>query len=196
MILDYEKISRIKNTLKFRSKGMSISEIAHQLRMNRNSVAKYLQILLMSGEVEAKTYGTLKVYSLSQRVPVSAMMGFSSDMIAMMDRDQRILQVNDRFLQVACVPRDALIGQRIVDTGIPFLTDLPIDALLKGSAEKRQKRSKKRCNTTEVTYTSVSSWSPRSLTMGKRVPPSSLRISPIASARRLRLRRAKRSTAA
>ena len=49
MILDYQKISRIKNALRFHSKGMSISDIAHQLRMNRNSVAKYLEILQIIG---------------------------------------------------------------------------------------------------------------------------------------------------
>lgn len=110
MILDHEKISRIKNALKFRSKGMSISEIAHHLKLNRNSVAKYLEILLMSREVEAKKYGTSKVYTLSSRVPVSAMMGFSSDMIIMLDSEKRILQANDLFLQFAKVKREVLIG--------------------------------------------------------------------------------------
>ena len=53
MILDHEKITRIKTALKFHKKGMSIPEIARQLTMNRNSVAKYLGILLISGQVEA-----------------------------------------------------------------------------------------------------------------------------------------------
>jgi response regulator of citrate/malate metabolism len=47
MILDQENIIRIKKALRFKSKGMSISEIASQLQMNRNSVAKYLEILSM-----------------------------------------------------------------------------------------------------------------------------------------------------
>ncbi|WAC03996.1 MAG: hypothetical protein OS112_05830 [Methanoregula sp.] len=53
MILDHEKISRIKTAPKSHKKGMSISEIARQLKMNRNSVAKYLEILLISGQVGA-----------------------------------------------------------------------------------------------------------------------------------------------
>ena len=67
MILDQEKIARIKKILKVKPRGMSISEIALQLHMNRNSVAKYLEILLMNGEVEAKKLGTSKVYTVSQR---------------------------------------------------------------------------------------------------------------------------------
>jgi len=137
MILDHEKISRIKNALKFHSKGMSISEIAQQLKMNRNSVAKYLEILLISGQVEAKKYGTSKVYTLSSRVPVSAMMDFSSDLIIMLDSDKRILQANNLFLEFAGVTREVLIGQSIEETGLPFLQGLPIDSALTESAEKK-----------------------------------------------------------
>ena len=80
MILDQEKIARIKNLLKFKPKGMSISDISHSLKMNRNSVAKYLDLLLVSGQVEMRSYGTAKIYFLSQRVPLSAMLSFSSDL--------------------------------------------------------------------------------------------------------------------
>lgn len=55
MILEQEKIARIKNLLKFKPKGMSISDISHSLKMNRNSVAKYLDLLLISGQVEMRS---------------------------------------------------------------------------------------------------------------------------------------------
>jgi PAS domain S-box-containing protein len=110
MILDHEKIGRIRTALKFRPKGMSISEIAQQLKMNRNSVAKYLEILLISGQVEARTIGTSKVYTVSQRIPVSAMMSFSSDMILMIGSDGTILQANDTFLRFSGLTRDEVIG--------------------------------------------------------------------------------------
>ncbi len=137
MILDHEKLSRIKNVLKFRSKGMSISEIAHNLKLNRNSVAKYLEILQISGQVEAKKYGTSKVYTLSSRVPVSAMLGFSTDMIIMLDSDRRVLQVNNLFLEFAGVAREVLIGKSVEETDLPFLQGLPIDSALTESAEKK-----------------------------------------------------------
>ncbi len=137
MILDYQKISRIKNALRFHSKGMSISEIAHQLKMNRNSVAKYLEILQISGQADVKIIGTSKIYTISQRVPMSAMLGFSSDMIIMINRDGRIIQVNDLFLLFTGVSREDLIGSNFSNIAIDFLKDLPIDEILKGSSEKK-----------------------------------------------------------
>jgi PAS domain S-box-containing protein len=137
MILDYHKISRIKNALRFHSRGMSISDLAQQLRMNRNSVAKYLEILQISGQVDVKITGTSKIYTISQQVPVSAMLGFSSDMIVMINRDGRIIQVNDLFLKFTGVSREDLIGKKFSDITIDFLKDLPLDEILKGSSEKK-----------------------------------------------------------
>jgi PAS domain S-box-containing protein len=137
MILDYEKIVRIKNALKFSKKGMSISEITRQLKLNRNSVAKYLEILLISGQVDVKVYGTSKVYTLSQRVPLSAMMDFSSDMIVMVDSEQRVMQVNEQLLRFAGLPREAFIGQVLDKTGPGFLSGLPLEDVF--NAEKDHK---------------------------------------------------------
>jgi len=137
MILDYHKISRIKNALRFHSRGMSISDLAQQLMMNRNSVAKYLEILQISGQVDVKITGTSKIYTISQQVPVSAMLGFSSDMIVMINRDGRIIQVNDLFLKFSGVSREDLIGKKFSDITIDFLKDLPLDEILKGSSEKK-----------------------------------------------------------
>jgi PAS domain S-box-containing protein len=137
MILDRENISRIKNSLNLRPKGLSITELARQLRMNRNSVAKYLEILLMSGEVEVKTYGTSKVYMISQRFPASAILGFSSNMILMVDNQRKILQVNNTFLEKTGMTRDVLIGLPVEESGIPFLTGLPLESALDESAEKK-----------------------------------------------------------
>ena len=86
---------------------MSIPEIARQLTMDRNSVAKYLGILLISRKVESKKYGISKVYSLTQRVPVSAMMDFSSDM-SMVDKSSWIIHADDRLIQFACIQRETL----------------------------------------------------------------------------------------
>ena len=41
----------IKKILKWRPRGITISDLASQMKMNRNLVAKYLEILLISGQV-------------------------------------------------------------------------------------------------------------------------------------------------
>ncbi|MGB9176546.1 MAG: PAS domain S-box protein [Methanoregula sp.] len=116
---------------------MSISEIARHLGLGRNSVAKYLEILQISGQVDVKISGTSKIYTISQRVPVSAMLGFSLFMIIMVNRDGRIIQVNDLFLRFTGVSRDNLIGRRFSALPIDFLKDIPLAAILKDSSEKK-----------------------------------------------------------
>ncbi len=138
MILEQEKIARIKNHLKFKPKGLSISDISHNLKMNRNSVAKYLDLLLVSGQVEMRSYGTAKIYFLSQRVPLSAMLSLSSDLVIITDSDLRIMQVNENFLQAFTMTREAIIGTPLPDIPIPFVRELPLADAVKESPEKTE----------------------------------------------------------
>ena len=52
--LDQEKITRIKQVLKWRPRGMTISDLSSHMKLNRNLVAKYLEILLISGQVRCR----------------------------------------------------------------------------------------------------------------------------------------------
>ena len=138
MILEQENIARIKNLLKFKPKGLSISDISHNLKMNRNSVAKYLDLLLVSGQVEMRNYGTAKIYFLSHRVPLSAMLSFSSDLVIIVDSDLRIIQVNDNFLTAFTMTREALIGTPLPDVPLPFIKSLPLSETIKESPDKKE----------------------------------------------------------
>jgi PAS domain S-box-containing protein len=138
MILDQEKIARIKNLLKFKPKGMSISDISHNLKMNRNSVAKYLDLLLVSGQVEMRSYGTAKIYFLSHRVPLSAMLSFSSDLVIIVDSDFRIIQANENFIQAFQLTRESLIGTPLPDIQLPFIGMLPLEEAIKESPDRAE----------------------------------------------------------
>ena len=124
-IIDLEKVDRIKQHLKWNPRGMTISDLSSHMTMNRNLVAKYLDMLLISGQVEMQVIGAAKVYFLSHRVPVSAMLEFSSDLVIMLDAEKKILQVNELVLLLFDVKRDALVGKHIHETDIPFIRDLP-----------------------------------------------------------------------
>ena len=138
MILDHENIARIKNALRFKSKGMTISEIASQLQLNRNSVAKYLEILSMNGEVEAKKLGTSRVYTISQRVPISGWIRFSSDMIVIFTPEGQVVQVNDPFLQFCNITQEGIIGSDIRKLNTPLFRDISLDHFIKNeSGEKK-----------------------------------------------------------
>jgi PAS domain S-box-containing protein len=91
------------------------------VNMNRHSIAKYMEMLTISGHVEMRSFGPSKVYYLSQRVPISAMLSFSSDMICTIDRDMKVIQVNDAFIEFFGHDRENILGQNIreLDSAFP-----------------------------------------------------------------------------
>ncbi|HPJ73684.1 MAG TPA: PAS domain S-box protein, partial [Methanoregulaceae archaeon] len=130
MILDQDNMNRIKKLLKSRPKGLTISDIAQILKLNRNSAAKYLEILLITGQVEMKPFGNAKVYYLSQRVPISSMLKFATELIMVIDTENRITELNDNFLKFYSVDREDLLQKRISELYIPPFDALEIENLM------------------------------------------------------------------
>jgi PAS domain S-box-containing protein len=124
-VLDPERLDKIRQHLRWHASGMTISDLASRLHMNRNLVAKYLDMLLISGQVEMKVTGTAKVYSLSSRVPVSAMLEFSSDSVIMLNEEQTIVYVNEPVLKLLNENRDTLVGRKPREIAHPFFRCLP-----------------------------------------------------------------------
>jgi PAS domain S-box-containing protein len=118
MVQFQAELDQIKRILKSSSYGMSVTEIARTLNKNQHSVGRYLDILLVSGHVEMRMYGKAKVYSLSSRVPLNTMMGGLHDLILVLDKDNRIVRINDQFLQLLKKARKDLQGKDIAF--IPF----------------------------------------------------------------------------
>ncbi len=123
-VLDSEKVDKIKRILKWHQRGMTISDLASEMKMNRNLVAKYLDMLLISGHVEMQLIGAAKVYFLAQRVPISALLEFSSDLVIVVDSEQKILQVNEQVPTLLDMPREALIRKRTEEIAHPFMQAL------------------------------------------------------------------------
>ncbi|HUU74810.1 MAG TPA: helix-turn-helix domain-containing protein [Methanoregulaceae archaeon] len=61
MVLDQERLSRVRELLCSHPKGLTISEISTELGINRNSLAKYLNMLTISGQLEMQSYGASRV---------------------------------------------------------------------------------------------------------------------------------------
>jgi PAS domain S-box-containing protein len=136
MILDEDKITKIKRLLKTRPKGLTISDISQVLKINRNSVAKYLEILLITGQVEMRAYGNAKVYYLSQRVPFSAMLRFASELILVVDSELKITDINDHFLSFFHAERGDLIGMDVRDLSFAPLPDPSFRLILSEAYDK------------------------------------------------------------
>jgi len=120
-VLEQENISRIKILLKAHPRGLTITDISQNLKMNRNSAAKYLEILQISGLVESKAYGTARVFFLTHRLPISALVSLTADLVVTLDENHRILFVNDSFCHFFALIKEEVQGSHIVDifkTGI------------------------------------------------------------------------------
>ena len=129
MILDQEKITRIKKLLKARPKGLTISDISHNLKINRNSVAKYLEILLITGQVEMRMYGNAKVYYLSHRVPISSMLKFANELILVLDSEFKVVETNENFLSFFGLKKEDTIGSPIGSCPVNSLGSAKIEDL-------------------------------------------------------------------
>lgn len=124
VVLDQEKVDTIKQHLKWNPRGLTISDLTSRVNMNRNLVAKYLDMLLISGQVEMEVIGAAKVYFLSHRVPISAMLEFSTDYVVVLDTEQRVVQVNEPVLRLLNKKRESLIGKNAGEIDDPFFSNL------------------------------------------------------------------------
>ncbi len=119
-----EYIHKIESALKKHRRGLTISDLSKELSLNRNSVAKYLAILQSTGRVDREEHGTARVYFLSQRVPVSSLVNFSSELVVMLDERGIIVRVNDRVVRLFSTAREDIEGKPIDQAPVEFLRGL------------------------------------------------------------------------
>jgi PAS domain S-box-containing protein len=114
MMQDYQhELAAIRNLLKRNPNGMSVTDISRALEKNKNTIGRYLDILLISGQVAMRTYGMAKVFTLSQRVPLSALLSYSKELIMVLDTEDRIIDINENFLKLIDLERGDAIGKNI-----------------------------------------------------------------------------------
>ena len=106
----------IKKTLKENPKGMTVTDIARKIKVNRNSVAKYLDIMRISGHVEMITFGPAKVFFPARRIPVSDLLNYTSDYILVYDENFRITMINESLLNFIQQKKRSIVGQSVIDT--------------------------------------------------------------------------------
>lgn len=109
----HKELTQIKTILKNNPKGMTVTDISRKIHINRNSVAKYLDILLISGHAEMVTFGPAKVFFPSSRIPLSALLTFTHDYIIVLDKDLKFLQASDNFLRFCETTRSEIIGHSL-----------------------------------------------------------------------------------
>ena len=119
----HQEITLIKKILRDNSKGMTVTDISRKIKVNRNSVAKYLDIMRISGHVEMITFGPAKVFFPSRRVPILNMLNFTSDYILVFDKNLKITLINDTFLEFIKNDRETIVGQSINEVISKFFAE-------------------------------------------------------------------------
>jgi PAS domain S-box-containing protein len=118
MVLSREITARIKEVLEKHPEGLSITDLVESVDVNRNTAGRYLENLLLSGQVEMRRFGMAKLYTLTKRLPVSSVLSISSELVLQLDFSQRIFYANDTLLTFLGVPPKDLFGKNIEFT--PF----------------------------------------------------------------------------
>ncbi len=123
MVLRKEITSLIKDILKKNPQGLSITELVKTANINRNTAGRYLENLLVSGQVEMRRFGMAKIYMLSRRVPLSALLSISSEMVLQLDNNLRITFANEPFLDLIGTHEKEILGKNIEFTPIALAFD-------------------------------------------------------------------------
>ncbi len=123
MVLKKEITIQIKDLLQKNPQGLSITDIVKAVKINRNTAGRYLENLLVSGQVDLHRLGMAKIYMLSQRVPLSAVLSISSEMVIQLDSSLRIIFANEPFLRLVGTDNENLVGKNIEYTPVALVFD-------------------------------------------------------------------------
>lgn len=131
-----DELSRVKDLLRTHPQGMSITDIAAKLGKNKHSVGRYLDILHASGHVDLRTFGMAKVFTLSSRVPLSALLSYSTDLVMVVDQQQRVIQINEPFLALVGLDQERVVLQEVRHLPAPDPAVLELLGVISGQIEK------------------------------------------------------------
>lgn len=113
MALRREITTRIIDLLQQNPQGLSITEIVKHGGINRNTAGRYLDNLLVTGQVEMRHFGMAKIYTLSRRLPVSSVLSISSELVMQLDAGLRIIYLNQPFIGLIGATEKDLTGKNI-----------------------------------------------------------------------------------
>jgi len=131
MALKRVTTAMIKELLGRYPKGLSITQIVRNININRNTAGRYLENLMVSGQVEMRQYGMAKIYRLAQRVPLSAMLSISSELIMLLDNGLRIIYANEPMYRFLGTTQEELYGKNIEFSPCVTVCDEEFDTLKK-----------------------------------------------------------------
>lgn len=122
MAEDTDIPSVVLTSLKSNPRGLTITDLSKKLHKDRNIIARCLNILKAEGRVESKTIGSAHVYWISQRIPLSAFLCFTRNLILMVDENLNVVQANEHFIRFCNMQKEDLIGRHIIEDRLPVVS--------------------------------------------------------------------------
>ena len=113
MVLSSEVTAQIKEALEKHPEGLSITDLVKYVDINRNTAGRYLENLLLSGQVEMRRFGMAKMYTVAKRLPVSSVLSISSELVMQLVHNQRIIYANDKLLTFLGASAKDLFGKNL-----------------------------------------------------------------------------------
>ncbi|MHA2027071.1 MAG: PAS domain S-box protein [Candidatus Thorarchaeota archaeon] len=118
-----DAFTHIRELLKSNPRGLIISDISRKLGINRNTVARYLDVLLTSGQVEMHEFGSAKVFFHTKHVPLSALINSASEAFIVVDSNLKVVQGNDKLELFSGKKLSKIIGGYLDDIENSILSE-------------------------------------------------------------------------
>jgi PAS domain S-box-containing protein len=106
-------LEKIKQVLKEKREGLTLTEVAEAVGVHRNSVAKYLDVLLTSGQVELRNIGRAKLFTLSNKIPLRELLNVTNTYNIIVNSENKILQHSSNATQLA---KEEIVGKTLPQT--------------------------------------------------------------------------------
>ena len=137
-----EDIHRIRELLAANREGMSITDISSRLKINRNTVAKYMEILQIQGAADGRKRGTSKVFFLTERIPALSLKKVCSRPYFVVDMDGMICDTNHEFCTLAGMTADQLMRQSTETVPIRLTDGTALLNLIKTALKGSEQRAR------------------------------------------------------
>ena len=88
---------RIRELVQGAPRGLSIKDISEGVDLSRNSVTRYIDVLVATGHLELRRVGVTKLYYASQHIPLNTLLDCTSEALIMFDSHMTVIHVNKAF---------------------------------------------------------------------------------------------------
>ena len=137
----YQKdLAKIREVLSGKPEGMSITDIAESVGVNRNAVAKYMDILQIQGAVDSYRVGTSKLYFRSSRLPAASVQKVCTRPFVLIDKDGIVTGANRAFCDRTGRPLESVVLQRFGTLPVTCHMADTIQAAFRAAIRGREQR--------------------------------------------------------